>query len=302
MDGLTLQFQGTRNVPLLAGVLIATAALAVGFGVWQWVCGRRRYGLVAAAAGLGPGTLMAVLVGDAVWSRLGGRAQQGRRGEMGTAAVAAACAVGLIVLAAANWATAAWWACGVAIETGIVMAVFYAPAAEALGGRRLAGLLALRYAAALALLAVLFKPALAATGTEDWTKPVLPVLVDHSGSMGAVDRAGQGNRFAQATGALGGQADRLNRYFRVTWLGFAQGVEGSDDFPGLSRLSTSGAGTNGTDIALALREAVARAGRAPCPGVLLITDGIHNAADDAARAAEDSPLPVYVAAAGSADH
>lgn len=302
MDGLTLQFQGTRNVPLLAGVLVATAGLAVGFGAWQWARGRRRYGLTAMAAGLGPLALMAVLIADAIFSRLAGRTGQARRSALGAAATAACGAAGLAVLAAANWATAAWWACGVAIETGLVMAIFYAPAGEALGTKRLAVLLALRYAAVLALLVVLFKPALAARETQDWTKPVLPVLVDRSGSMGAVDRAGQANRFAQARAALGGQADRLNRYFHVTWLGFAQGVEAVDDFDALSRLGTSGAGTNGTDIALALREGVARAGRAPCPGVLLVSDGIHNAAGDAGKAAEESPLAVYVAAVGSADH
>ena len=301
MDGMTLQFHGTRNAPLLAGVLGATAALAVGFGVWQWVRGRRRYGLLSLAAGLGPVMLAAVLFADAILCRLRGQGGQARRSAMGGAAAGAACAAATAVLAASGWTPAAWWACAVALETGVVMAIFYAPAADSLGAWRLAWLLTLRYAAVLALLAVLFKPALAATGLEEWAKPVLPVLLDRSGSMGAVDRAGQTNRFQQAVGALGGQADRLSRYFRVIWLGFAQGVEEAGDFKALSRLSTSGGGTNGTDIALALREASARVGRAPCPGVLLVSDGIHNASDDAARAGQDSPLAVYVAAAGASD-
>ncbi|MCY2932287.1 MAG: glutamine amidotransferase [Planctomycetota bacterium] len=279
-----------------------TAALAMGFGLWQWGSGRRRYGLMAMAGTIGPVGLGAGLFADALLCRLRGRASEAKRSALGALAAGAACVVALAVLAAARWSPGAWWACAVALETGAVIAVFYAPAADVLGARRLAGLLALRCAAVLTLLAVLFKPALAATAVEDWAKPVLPVLLDRSGSMGAVDRAGQANRHQLALAALGNQADRLARYFRVSWLAFAEGVQAADDVKGLARLGTAGAGTNGTDIALALREAVARAGTAPCPGVLLVSDGIHNGRDDAGRAAADSPLPVYVAAAGSSDH
>ncbi len=267
MASLSLQFKGVQDAGLLALLGLAIALALLAYGLWQ-LAGRRRRGLGLA------GVVGGVLAGLGVL--LAGRyvPMKGTGGQL----------VWLVLLAAV-----------VATAVG----VFYSAVYAYLGRRRIGVLLALRSAGIVALLLILFKPALSYQPSGFSTKPVLPVLVDRSASMGTIDHPDLPSRYRQATEALSAQRRRLVKHFRVRWIHFAtaaQDVEGLED---LGDLSPSGEGTDGTDLAAALRQGSAGLGTDELAGVVLISDGIHNAEADVLDAARQSRVPIYAIGVGS---
>ena len=104
------------------------------------------------------------------------------------------------------------------------------------------------------------------------------------------------SRYAQAMQMLADQQQRIERTFQPRWRHFAAGVEPADSLSSLAALTPAGPGTDATDIAGALRSA---GGWGAPAAVLLISDGIDNAAQGALAAAVATGAPVYVAAVGS---
>ncbi|MGB2824533.1 MAG: hypothetical protein WBF17_26395, partial [Phycisphaerae bacterium] len=87
----SLQFQGVKD-PRLPLVLVAAIVIVlIGWGVWQLVSGRRRYGLLCLAAALGPAVFILAMLLDAAVRYARGN----RRGGAASLLAALATALGL---------------------------------------------------------------------------------------------------------------------------------------------------------------------------------------------------------------
>ena len=267
MASLSLQFKGLQDAGLLVllGVAIALALLA--YGLWQLTARRRRrLGLAGLVAGLLAG-LAVLLAGRYVPMR-------GTGGQL------------------------LWLALLAAVVT-VAVGIFYSAVYAYLGRRRITALLALRSAGIAALLLILFKPALSYRPSGLSAKPVLSVLVDRSGSMATVDHAELPSRYRQALEALSAQRRRLLKHFRVRWVHFAVRARDVDELDDLDDLAPGGEGSDGTDMAAALRQASAGLGGAELAGVVVLSDGLHNAEADVLDAARQSRVPIYAIGIGS---
>ena len=164
MASTTLIFSGSRRLMLLAGLLAVIAAVLLGWGAWQIARGRRRYGLLCLAGAFGPVVAAPALLIDALFAFRAGDARRGRLSALAAGLLALACAAGL---AALGWLDAdpllVGLLAGLAAEVALAVGLFYASVYASLGSRRLSALMAMRCAAILALLLVLFRPAVSRT-------------------------------------------------------------------------------------------------------------------------------------------
>ena len=269
MASISLQFRGVENAQLLTLLGWAIALALVGYGLWQLLYRRQRRGGIRALAAAGlAGAMMTAL---AVRVPLEG---------------AKATATWLVVLA---------------MIIAMAVGVFYSAVYGYLGRRRIAVLLALRLGAILALLLILFKPAISIPPAAAGRKLALQVLVDRSASMDTIDHADLPNRFGRAVGGLLAQQDRLDKNFRPGWSHFATAVRQVDDLDELADVPLNGPDCEVTDIAAALRSAAAAYGPDESAGIVLITDGLHNGPGDPTAAAGETLVPVYVIGIGSRD-
>lgn len=266
MAKVSLQFEGVDNGGLLALLGVAVAAALLGYGLWQIVAGRRR--------------------------------------GVGAAAVAAGALAGACVLLAAAYvpmdsaAGQLLWLVLLGAVVAAAVGVFYSVVYGYLGRRRIAALLVLRCLGILALLLILFKPALSHQPAGE-AKLGLSVLVDRSGSMDSVDHADLPSRYRQAAEALSAQRRRLGEHFELSLRHFARQAQAVDDVDELGALSASGEGTDATDIAGALRDALADHPAEKLIGVILISDGLHNVPGSVLDAARESPVPIYAIGVGA---
>lgn len=266
MLGFSLQFRGVENARLLAMLAAAVSLALVGYGIWQMLLLRqRRQGAVALLAGV-------------------------------AAAAAVLLAAGRLPLDSP--AQRVSWLVLLAVLIVLAVGVFYSAVYAYLGRRRMTALLALRFLAILALLLILFKPALSFQPGGPARRLALPVLVDRSASMNTIDHADLPNRYRQSVEGLAAQARRMSEHFRVGWLHFAkltQAVESGEELAALAPAEPEA----GTDLVMALRRAAAGYGADELAGLILVSDGIHNADGDVLGAARESPVPVHVVGVGS---
>ena len=296
MQGLSLQFQAAASRPLMVLLLAAMAAVLLGAGLVSLVRRQWRQAAVYLTAAAGPVALAVWLAVDAARHYAAGRAGAARPLTW-TAVLAAllAAAAGALVVVSSQ----AVWMAVVGAEAAVAIGVFYAAAYGALGARRLAALMALRMAAVAVLLAVLFKPAVAVLVDPESLKPVLPVLVDRSGSMATADQPGGPTRLAEVLAALAANRERLASSFHLRWRPFGRSLVEARSFEATSAQLPSGEGSDGTDIALAIRQAAQEPAGPRIPAILLLSDGIHNGPGDVADAARQAGVPIYVVAVGS---
>ena len=267
MGGASVQFRGVENVQLLSLLAAAITAALLGYGLWRLIVRKqRRSGIAALAAG----ALAAALL--------------------------TATAVCVDPVAAAG--KGIWM-----LTTGVIVAaavgVFYSTVYAYLGPKRLGALMALRVLAILALLLVLFKPAISIPPSADAHKPALTILLDRSASMDTIDNADMPSRYGQAVDALRAQQGRLEEHFRVGWLHFAADTRQTDGPDELAELTLTGEDGKTTDIAGAIHHAAGAYSVDESAAVILISDGLHNAPGDPAAAAGESLTPVHVIGIGS---
>lgn len=194
--------------------------------------------------------------------------------------------------------TTVLWMLLLAGATLTIVGIFYWSAYGDLGPGRFFVLVALRSVAILSLMLMLFKPQLNFMPDSREAKGVLGVLVDRSGSMATVDERGMPNRYDQALQMLAFQHERLERELRPAWHHFAKALPQEVSLDDLDDLSPGSDETSLTDIAGALANCVSLH-RDNLVGVLLVSDGIHNAKADAAQEAERTGVPIYTVATGS---
>ncbi|MDY6913538.1 MAG: glutamine amidotransferase [Planctomycetota bacterium] len=297
MEIATLQFQGAGGWLLPVVILGVVMTVLAGVGVYRIIRRRRWSGATCLAAALGPGIYTAaMLIDTVVQARRANR--RGARASLLAAAAAAAgtAAAGIFILCADGQPVAVWMAL-LGVELVLAVGVFYAAAYAYLGIGRMAALMTLRCLAILALLLILFKPVFSVAG-GDASRTPLPILVDRSASMSAADEAGAVDRYTEAIQMLNTQRMRLEKTLRPVWHHFAETLQTAKSLDALSELPPAG---NGTDIALAIRGAVADFAPSELPGMVLVSDGLHNSAGNLIDAVVAGGVPIYVAGVGSAD-
>ena len=301
MESVSLQFQGATDGGLLAVLLAAVVLVLLGTGVWRLVTKQYYQGVLCMAAALGPVGLAPVLLGTAGWRFY--RHRVGAAGALGGGlAVAAAAIAALVLYDQEGHSTTMRWMLVLGLWVALAVGVFYNSVYSYLGTRRMATLMVLRCLAILALLLILFKPALSFTSDSSANKPDLPILVDRSGSMGTTDDPAMGERYSQAIAQLNYQRSRIERTFHPLWGHFGKSYQLVPTLDALVGLKPTGPGTEETNIALALHEAAgSQLDRPNLPGILLISDGIHNAAESVPNAVAEIGVPIFVAGIGSAD-
>lgn len=299
MLGLTVQFQAQPRLVLVVALLACVWAALLIYALASIRSGRRAAAARAFGAAAGP-VLAAVMLVQAASERRRGQLALAGRSAAGAGAAAALTAVLACGVWLAGSSLQGWLLAALTLETVLAVGVFYGNVYEYLGRWRIAGLMALRVAAIAALMAVLFRPAVVLAPPADAARPTLAVLLDRSGSMGVADR-GAVSRHRLAAESLGFQAGRIERHFRPVWQCFDAGVTTAADAEALAELAPQAGGEGVTDLAGALLEATAGHEHARLAGVLLLTDGIHNAPADALAAAVRAGVGVYVSAVGSTD-
>lgn len=296
MGSAMLQFKAApkQGLPLLVATVIVLVLL--GWGIWQLARRRTRYGVLCLAAAAGPIGFVPVMVVDALVRYARGNSRGGASSLL-TAFVAAG-GTGLAALLVAA-APQTFWMALLTVQIALAIGVFYSSVYGYLGRKRITSLMVLRCLGILALMMILFQPKLVpAAGGED-DKPFLPILVDRSGSMSTTDEVNLPDRYRQAISMLHAQEERLEDRFRPLWYHFARTVHSSESVSALGELSPAGEGTDGTNIASAIRAAASDYPRSLLAGIVLVTDGIHNASEVVTDAAVEAGLCVYTVAVGS---
>jgi len=276
MDRLSLEFQGVNSAPIPLALLVTVSLVLIAFGVYRLAQRRVREGLISLFGAMGAAALTATLVVDVAVQRVKGN----RHGAAGSALAATAAGIATAMAAAfalAAGSAPAWWMALLAVQIAVAVGVFYSALYAHLGRWRLVSLMALRCAAIAMLMLVLFKPALHVRPSQQAATGYLPILVDRSGSMATVDEVNLPDRYAQAIGTLAFQSRRLGREFRCLWYGFAGSAQRCDSLEGLASAGP----------------------REELEGMLLVTDGIHNAPDNVMDAVEEAGVPIHTVAVGS---
>jgi uncharacterized membrane protein len=246
--------------------------------------------------------MLPVLLVDAGRRYLAGNAKGGRASLMAAGAVLAGTLAGAwVVVYWGGGNGTAFWAVLLGVETALAVGVFYCATYAYLGARRVAALMALRCLAILALLLILFKPAISVTPAAQGFRPVLPILVDRSASMATADSGGMTDRYSQALAMLGVQRGRLEEHFRPQYYHFARTPQMADTLESLSQLAPRGEGTDATDIAAAIKAAGNREENSALPGIVLLSDGNHNGASSPEEAAKEAGVPIYTVGLGSSE-
>jgi len=306
MEEMSLQFRAESSMMLHWTLLGCISAVLVGYGVWLLARRRVRQGLVSLAAAAGA-IAPALLIDGAL-----GRGRGRRRGGTALACAAAAggtLAVVLVILSVPHRSQAVWLAV-LAFQVAAAVGVLYAAVYAYLGPGRIAALMALRCGAIVAVMLVLFKPAL--QFAPQGSKGVLTVLLDSSGSMATRDSAEPSlndpagrpaTRYERAVRRLRAQQERLEEHFDVAWRHFSSELEPVESFDEMRGVRIAGA-TAGTDIAAAIARTVRDAAPGASAGALLVSDGIHNARndlDEATASASGAKVRIYTAGIGSLD-
>ena len=294
---MSLQFQGSQNGLLLAGLLAAATLLLVGLAARQVTARQWRSGVAVLAAALTPVVFVPVMLLEAGRRYRCGDKRGGRHAWLSAVAAAAALTMAASVVAAAGVSRPVVLAALAGMQVAMAVGVFYAGAFERLGVGRLTALMGLRSLAIGALLAVLLQPAAAMLPTGEALKPLLSIFVDRSASMAATDGA-LPERYTQALEMLASQRVRIEQTYRPIWGHFAAAPQRVGALAELADLSPRGDGTDQTDLAAAIRMAAHSARRRP-RAILLITDGNHNGPEDVLQAAAEARAPIYALGVGA---
>ena len=300
MASVSLQFQAGQDPALAIVLLAAIAAVLVGWGIWQLIQRRTRYGLICLAAAAGPVAFVGFMLIDAAVRSSKGNARAAFGSLLAAgAAIVGSMAAGGIILADSG----GLWMALLAMEMALAIGAFYSMVYGYLGRARLTGLMALRCAAILALMLLLFKPALSVSAATEGDKPYLPILVDRSGSMATTDDVNLPSRYRQCVRMIEAQQKRIRRNFTPMWYHFARSARPAESIADLAELAPAGEGTDGTDLAAAIRAAAGSHAGRRLAGIVVLTDGIHNSGDSVLDAGIEARVPIFPVAVGSdGDH
>ena len=177
----------------------------------------------------------------------------------------------------------------------VLAAAFYRRAFGALGFRRWRLLFSLRASAILLAVMLLFQPVLSYQ-SESTERPGMVLLLDTSASMGIADDASGTTRFEQARAKLEKWREKLERDFRLRTIAFSEQAVPLERAEQLSGLTATG---NGTSLLAAIGAAAKQFPPDELAAVILLSDGIHNAAGDPVAAASASGMTIHTVGVGA---
>ncbi|MDD4889291.1 MAG: glutamine amidotransferase [Phycisphaerae bacterium] len=209
--------------------------------------------------------------------------------------IAAITAVWLVALLTGDVFDNAWTKLALLTLLAIATAIiFYHTVYHYLGPARILLLLALRCAAIVVLVLLLFKPAVA-NRPADSDRPTLILLVDRSQSMSEADGGAGRTRYAAVVDAILAEQTRLETFFDVKYFVFDKSAEAKDAAADLADLKPTGEGTFYDAAMMRIASALADP---RCKGAVLFSDGIHNGVTPALVAAADLPKPLLTVGVG----
>ena len=300
VETVSLEFHGIRGDSLLWWLLAGIAVMLLAYGVFRLLRGHTRDGVICLSA-IVPPVAGAALLADAAVRSARGDAEGAKSSMIGGIAICtASLLVGLVYFLTGGFGFAVWMVV-VALEVAVAVGVFYAAVYAYLGTRRMASLMAMRSAAVIALLLILFKPAISVTPDTDAFRVYLPILLDRSASMETADKSSAASRYDQAIHMLTTQDKRIRRAFKPIWVHFATDAHAVDSLSDLGAIRPRGEGTDATNLAKAIRYAATIDDRRNLAGALLLSDGIHNTADNLKDAVIEAGVPIYTVGLGSAN-
>jgi len=177
----------------------------------------------------------------------------------------------------------------------VLTGVFYYRAFRMLRPRQWQTLLALRIAAIVIVVLLLFRPVLSYY-EEVQEKPAIIFLLDQSASMGIADDSSGVTRFNQARERIETWWGQLKDDFRLHLLVFSQRAVPVADVSLLSRVAPDGRATSLSGALLSATQEVPKRER---PVAILISDGIHNAARSPVEVAGKLGIVVHTVGVGA---
>jgi uncharacterized membrane protein len=177
----------------------------------------------------------------------------------------------------------------------LLVALFYYRAFRTLRARQWQMLLALRVAAILLVILLLFRPVFSYQN-ELSEKPAIVFLLDRSSSMSIADDATGLSRFQRARAKLEKWCEKLGDDFRLFLLAFAEQPEllaGPQELPGLTPTGKA------TSLVRALSTAAKQQPPADVAAVVLMSDGIHNSAGNPLEVAGKLGVMVHAIGVGA---
>ena len=177
----------------------------------------------------------------------------------------------------------------------LLVSVFYRRAFRNLHRRQWLILLALRSAAIVLVVLLLFRPMF--SYTKELTElPAVIFVLDSSSSMGIADDAAGRRRFDQARDRIAQWFDQLEDDFSLHLIEFSERARPLDDIKQLATLSPGG---RATSLSRALVSAAKLLPRDEVEAVILVSDGIHNSARSPLRVAVKMGTIVHTVGVGS---
>ena len=153
----------------------------------------------------------------------------------------------------------------------------------------------LRSLAILLIVILLFRPVCSYQNVSV-ERPALVFLLDTSASMSIADDASGQTRFDQARGKLQKWQETLAHDFRLLHVPFAQAAQPLESFEELAALTPTG---KATSLARALAAAPKLLPPSEVAAVILLSDGIHNAAGDPLDVARRLGMTVHCVGVGA---
>jgi uncharacterized membrane protein len=188
-----------------------------------------------------------------------------------------------------------WTMLTVTIVAVSLAAVFYRRVFRRLIPSRWRWLLALRLAAILLVVLLLFRPVLSLE-TDEARRKTIVLLVDASGSMATADDASGTSRFEQARARALDWSAKLKRDFDVQVVEFSDRAAVLGRPGDLTRLKPDG---ESTSLVRGLIAAGRVAPAADVEAIVLFSDGINNAAGDPAAMARRLGVTVHAVGVGN---
>jgi uncharacterized membrane protein len=177
----------------------------------------------------------------------------------------------------------------------LLVTLFYYRAFGMLERRQWLVLLALRIAAIVVVAFLLFRPML--TYHKDLEeRPALVFLLDRSASMSIADDATGVPRFLQARKQIEAWWAQLKDDFQLHLIEFAEESKPLDDIAQLPAIAPDG---KATSISKALRAATNPMARQDIEAIVLVSDGLHNSAQNPVEEAKRMGVVVHTVGVGA---
>ncbi len=156
-------------------------------------------------------------------------------------------------------------------------------------------LFALRAFAILLVVLLLFRPVFSYQ-RDLQQRPALVFLVDRSGSMSIADDATGVTRYNQVRRQAEAWEEAFRDDFDLHWFSFAEGAQPIDGPPQLAGMAPDG---KVTSLTAALQSAAKAVPIRDTEAIVLVSDGIHNAAGDPVTVASRLGTPVHTVGVGA---